>query len=75
MSYNFIYNLPLLVLAAVVLIACIGFSLLVIKVIRLMGWVLAPDEIATATVLHGSISVLNAFTLGLIVVGVQSQYR
>jgi uncharacterized protein (DUF983 family) len=57
MFYNFIYNLPLWALAAVVLIACIGFSLLVIKVIRLMGWVLAPDEIATATVLHGSISV------------------
>lgn len=75
MSYNFVYNLPLWVLAAVVLIACIGFLLLVIKVIRLMGLVLAPDEIATATVLHGSISVLNAFTLGLIVVGVQSQYR
>src|SRR5262249_28740907 len=58
-----IYSLPLWALCLTILGVCVGYVTLSVQVTHRRGWILDPDEIGTATVLHAFVSVLYAVAL------------
>lgn len=69
-----IYSMPLWLLALVTLLVILVLGLWGVAVVRRNGWMLAPEDTATASFTHAFIGVLYAVALGLMVVGVQGGY-
>ncbi|MDO8908184.1 MAG: DUF4239 domain-containing protein [Pseudohongiella sp.] len=69
-----IYSLPLWLLAAGTLAVTLTLGLWGVALVRYKGWMLNPEDTATATFTHAFIGVLYAVALGLMVVGVQGGY-
>jgi len=69
-----LYSLPLWAMGTLVVAVCLAFVVASVLVVHRFGWVLDPEELGTATVLHAFVSVLYAVALALIVVNVQSEF-
>jgi len=70
----FLTDLPLWMLGVATVGACVLFAVLFATVAHRSGWLLHPDDISSATVLHALVSLIYAVALGLIVVNVQQDY-
>jgi hypothetical protein len=66
-----IYDVPLWLLATLILLICIGYAVAVVALVRRRRWRLAGDDNGVAAALHAFVGVLYAVALGLLVVSSQ----
>ena len=66
-----IYDIPLWLLALLILALCIAYAIGVVTLVRRMRWRLDGDDNAVAAALHAFAGVLYAVALGLLVVSAQ----
>lgn len=69
-----LYDLPIPLLAALLLALSIAYAIAAVLFVRWMKWRLAPEDNGTAAALHAFIGVMYAVALGLLVVGAQGDY-
>lgn len=69
-----IYTIPLFLLFLLILIPCLIVGLTGVWLVRRYDWMLDPEDNDTAALAHAFVGVLYAVALGLMVVGVQSDY-
>lgn len=72
---HWLYDLPLWLLAAVIIVPTVALSALGVAVVRGRGWMLSVEDNGAAGFAHAFIGVLYAVALGLMVVGVQGGYE
>lgn len=71
---HWLYDLPVPLLAAVLLALCIAYALGAVLFVRRMRWRLSAEDNGTAAALHAFIGVMYAVALGLLVVSAQDDY-
>ena len=71
---HWLYDLPLPLLASLLLALAIAYALAVVWLVRRLGWQVSYDDNATAAALHAFIGVMYAVALGLLVVSAQGDY-
>ena len=69
-----IYTIPLFLLFVLILIPSLTVGLAGVWLVRRYNWMLDPEDNDTAALAHAFVGVLYAVALGLMVVGVQSDY-
>ena len=69
-----IYTIPLFLLFILILALCLIVGLAGVWLVRRCDWMLDPEDNSTAALAHAFVGVLYAVALGLMVVGVQSDY-
>ena len=69
-----IYTIPLFLLFVLILTPCLTVGLAGVWLVRRYDWMLDPEDNDTAALAHAFVGVLYAVALGLMVVGVQSDY-
>jgi len=71
---HWLYDLPIPLLAALLLALSIAYALGAAALVRRLGWQLSADDNGTAAALHAFIGVMYAVALGLLVVSAQDDY-
>jgi len=71
---HWLYDLPVPLLAALLLALAVAYAVGAVAFVRRMRWRLSPDDNATAAALHAFIGVMYAVALGLLVVSAQDDY-
>jgi Protein of unknown function (DUF4239) len=71
---HWLYDLPVPLLAALLLALSVAYAVGAVALVRRMRWRLSPEDNATAAALHAFIGVMYAVALGLLVVSAQDDY-
>jgi hypothetical protein len=71
---HWIYDLPLLVLALLLMLSSVAFAMGSVLAVRALKWRIDEADNGAAAALHAFVGVLYAVSLGLLVVGAQQDY-
>jgi hypothetical protein len=71
---HWLYDLPVPLLAALLLALCISYALGAVVLVRRRRWQLSADDNGIAAALHALVGVMYAVALGLLVVSAQEDY-
>ena len=71
---HWLYDLPVPLLAAVLMALSITWAVAAVLFVRRMRWRLSAEDNGTAAALHAFIGVMYAVALGLLVVSAQDDY-